>query len=62
VDVNGETITLLNHPLSYDGHVPDFRGFALKPGADTRAVLEESGLSSAEINKLLVDKVIFSSE
>ncbi len=62
VCVNGETVKVLNHPLSYDGQVPGFRGFALKPGADTRAVLEENGLSSAEINALLADKVAFSSE
>lgn len=62
VSINGETMTLLNHPLSYDGLVPDFRGFALKPGSDTRAVLEESGFSPAEVNNLLADKVAFSSE
>lgn len=61
VEVNGETIKLLTHPLRYDGEVPPFGGFALTPGADTRAILESSGFSGAEVEELLRDKVAFAS-
>jgi crotonobetainyl-CoA:carnitine CoA-transferase CaiB-like acyl-CoA transferase len=60
VAVNGETIKLLNHPLRYDGRVPDCRGFALQPGADTRTILADAGFSAGEIGELLADKIAFS--
>lgn len=61
VEVDGETIKLLTHPVRYDGEVPPFRGFALTPGADTRVILESSGFSGDEINELLRDRVAFAS-
>jgi len=57
--VNGETIKLLNHPLRYDGRIPDACTFALQVGADTRAVLKEAGFGDAEICDLLDAKVAF---
>jgi crotonobetainyl-CoA:carnitine CoA-transferase CaiB-like acyl-CoA transferase len=43
VDVRGEKVTLINHPLRYDGEVPAFHGFPLEPGAESLEVLAELG-------------------
>jgi crotonobetainyl-CoA:carnitine CoA-transferase CaiB-like acyl-CoA transferase len=59
VPVNGETATLVSHPVRYDGQVPPFRGFALAPGADSRAILSDAGFSSNEVTELIRDKVVF---
>ena len=59
VPVNDATITLLNHPVRYDGKVPEFKGFALQPGEHTRDVLGDHGLSDADIEGLLKDGVVF---
>jgi crotonobetainyl-CoA:carnitine CoA-transferase CaiB-like acyl-CoA transferase len=59
VPVNGEMAKLVGHPLRYDGKASEIRGFALTPGADTHAVLEEAGYSGAEIAELLRNKVAF---
>jgi crotonobetainyl-CoA:carnitine CoA-transferase CaiB-like acyl-CoA transferase len=52
-------VTLLNHPIRYDGKVPEFKGFALRPGENTRDVLGDNGLSADEIEALLKDGVVF---
>jgi crotonobetainyl-CoA:carnitine CoA-transferase CaiB-like acyl-CoA transferase len=62
VAVNDETIRLVNHPNRYDGKVPEFRGFALAPGADTHSVLEQAGFQSAEIGELIRDNVAFAAQ
>lgn len=54
----GKAFTVLNHPVSYDGALPAVRHFAETPGADTRAILERVGFSSAEIDRLAAEKVI----
>jgi crotonobetainyl-CoA:carnitine CoA-transferase CaiB-like acyl-CoA transferase len=59
VPVNDATVTLLNHPIRYDGKVPEFKGFALQPGEHTRDVLGDNGLSADEIEALLKDGVVF---
>jgi crotonobetainyl-CoA:carnitine CoA-transferase CaiB-like acyl-CoA transferase len=59
VQINGKSATLVNHPVKYDGEVPEYKGFALKPGADSRAVLQEAGLSPPEITDLIQGKVVF---
>lgn len=59
VTVNGETIKLLSHPMRYDGETPGVGTFALRPGADTREVLEQAGFGAAEIRALLDAKVAF---
>lgn len=58
VDVNGETVTLVNHPNRYDGEVPAFKGFALAPGAHSRELLTESGFDESEIDALLQAGVV----
>lgn len=57
--VHDATVKLTSHPLRYDGAVPEFHGFALTPGAHTRAVLADAGYGEAEIAELLNDKVAF---
>ena len=59
VPVNDATVTLLNHPVRYDGKVPEFKGFALQPGENTRDVLGDNGLSDDEIEALLNEGVVF---
>ncbi|MCF3935211.1 CoA transferase [Acuticoccus sp. M5D2P5] len=58
VPVHDDTIRLLNHPLRYDGKVPDHRPFALEQGANTREILENFGFGSSEINSLFDAGVI----
>ena len=62
VQVNGETATLVSHPVRYDGKVPPFRCFALAPGADSRSILADAGFSSKEVTELIRDKVVFEPE
>jgi crotonobetainyl-CoA:carnitine CoA-transferase CaiB-like acyl-CoA transferase len=59
VPVNGATVTLLNHPVRYDGKVPAFKGFALRPGENTRDVLRDNGLTADEIEALVKEGVVF---
>lgn len=62
VPVNDAMVTLVNHPLRYDGKVPGFKGFALRPGENTRAILAENGLAADEIEDLLQAGAVFSPE
>lgn len=62
VAVNGETIKLLNHPMRYDGKLPEACAFALRPGADTRDVLQQAGFRDAEIHELLASQVAFAAD
>lgn len=62
VDVNGETVTLVNHPNRYDGKVPEFKGFALAPGAHSRELLAENGFDDSEIATLVQKGVVHGPE
>lgn len=62
VDVNGETVTLVNHPNRYDGKVPGFKGFALAPGAHSRELLAENGFDESEIAALVQKGVVYAPE
>jgi crotonobetainyl-CoA:carnitine CoA-transferase CaiB-like acyl-CoA transferase len=53
VDVRGERATLINHPLRYDGEVPDFHGVPLEPGADSLEILAELGYEDAARRRLI---------
>jgi crotonobetainyl-CoA:carnitine CoA-transferase CaiB-like acyl-CoA transferase len=57
----GETaapVTLVNHPVLYDGETAQVRLAPQQLGAQTREVLAELGLGPAEIEALALDKVI----
>lgn len=56
--VNGETATVLSHPVRYDGHAPAMRRMPVELGADTREVLAEAGWSTGDIEALVRDGVI----
>jgi crotonobetainyl-CoA:carnitine CoA-transferase CaiB-like acyl-CoA transferase len=55
VDVRGEKVTVINHPLRYDREVPAFRRVPLAPGADSLEVLAELGYD-AEARRRLVEQ------
>jgi crotonobetainyl-CoA:carnitine CoA-transferase CaiB-like acyl-CoA transferase len=54
----GEPVTLVNHPALYDGQAAEVRLPPQRLGAQTEEVLREIGLSPAEIEALVRDKVI----
>lgn len=58
IEVNGIPVTLVDHPLRYDGQAPPPPRFALEPGADSAAILAESGYGPEEIAGLLADGVV----
>jgi crotonobetainyl-CoA:carnitine CoA-transferase CaiB-like acyl-CoA transferase len=59
VPINGQSATLVSHPIRYDGTVPPYKHIALAPGADSRAILEGASFSTVEITDLIRDKVVF---
>jgi crotonobetainyl-CoA:carnitine CoA-transferase CaiB-like acyl-CoA transferase len=57
----GETaapITLVNHPVRYDGEAAESRLPPQRLGAQTREILIELGLSVSEIESLVRDGVV----
>ena len=58
IDVLGEKVTVVNHPIRYNGEVPGFRHMAIKPGEHTREILAELGYGNPEIDKLIERKVV----
>jgi crotonobetainyl-CoA:carnitine CoA-transferase CaiB-like acyl-CoA transferase len=58
VDVNGEIATVINHPLRYDGKVPEIRKFAFDLGEDTIEILEELGYGPEEIESMMRAKTV----
>ncbi len=59
VPVGSQTATLVNHPLRYDGEVPELRHLAIEAGEDGRDILADLGYSPGETKSLIDDKVIF---
>ena len=55
-------ITLLNHPVLYDGQAAEVRLPPQRLGAQTAQILQEIGVSTAEIEALTQDKVIATTE
>lgn len=51
--VGGETVTVINHPIRYDGAPPPCKGVALKAGQHTREVLAGLGFATDEIDGLI---------
>ena len=56
--VEGAPITMLNHPLRYDGAAPPVRFAPQKLGMQTREVLGELGYGADEIDALLAAKAV----
>lgn len=57
-EVNGHPVVLVNHPIRYDGQVPDLRikGYAI--GEHTREILGEHGLTQEQIDGLFARGVV----
>lgn len=58
VDVNGETATLVNHPLRYDGQVPALRHLALELGQHSREILAELGYTDEAIDAFIAEGIV----
>jgi crotonobetainyl-CoA:carnitine CoA-transferase CaiB-like acyl-CoA transferase len=58
----GTAVTLLSHPVRYDGRTPDVTRVPQPLGAQTREVLAEIGLSPSEIDELVARKVVVTAE
>ncbi len=58
VDVNGETAVLVNHPLRYDGEVPELHTLSMQIGSHTAEILRGIGLGEAEIARLFAEKIV----
>jgi crotonobetainyl-CoA:carnitine CoA-transferase CaiB-like acyl-CoA transferase len=58
VDINGSEVTLVNHPVRYDGDVLPLRRLALRPGQDTLEILGELGYSDADVATLEEHKAV----
>jgi crotonobetainyl-CoA:carnitine CoA-transferase CaiB-like acyl-CoA transferase len=57
-DLNGTPVKLVAHPLRYDGATPQIRMMPVRPGCDSRAILGESGFTTAEIDQLVDERVV----
>jgi crotonobetainyl-CoA:carnitine CoA-transferase CaiB-like acyl-CoA transferase len=57
--INGQSATLVSHPMRYDGRVPSYKHIALAAGADSRMILEGAGFNTGEITGLIRDRVVF---
>lgn len=52
IEVNGEPATVVNHPLRYDGQVPELRTFAFDIGQHTSEVLSSLGYTDEQVQDL----------
>jgi crotonobetainyl-CoA:carnitine CoA-transferase CaiB-like acyl-CoA transferase len=57
-EVNGRPVVLVNHPIRYDGRVPDLRIKAYAVGEHTREILTEQGYTPAQIDELFARGVV----
>ncbi len=58
VEVNGQTATLISHPLSYDGQRPGVRTMPLYPGAHSAEILDELGVAPERQEALVREGVV----
>ncbi|MGH6681052.1 MAG: CaiB/BaiF CoA transferase family protein [Bradyrhizobium sp.] len=56
--VGGVAVTLVNHPLRYDGEIPPLRVKAVRIGENTREILSEMGLTGNQIDDLVRRRVV----
>jgi crotonobetainyl-CoA:carnitine CoA-transferase CaiB-like acyl-CoA transferase len=59
VPIGDETATLVNHPLRYDGEVPELRHVAFRCGEDGRAILTDLGYEPGKIDDLFAAGALF---
>ena len=59
VPIGTEKATVVNHPLRYDGAVPELRHIALNCGEDGRDILSEIGFDSARVDDLFANGALF---
>jgi crotonobetainyl-CoA:carnitine CoA-transferase CaiB-like acyl-CoA transferase len=59
VPVGRSKATLVNHPLRYDGKVPELRHLATRCGQDGRSILAEIGYSDDRIRELSANGAIY---
>ena len=57
-DVEGRPVVLVNHPIRYDGQVPELRIKAYAVGAHTREILAEHGYSQGQIDDLFARGIV----
>ncbi|MDB5363691.1 MAG: Racemase, partial [Rhodospirillales bacterium] len=53
VEIHGKPVTIVNHPLRYDGKVPGYRGLPLTPGSDSLEILAELDYRPEEAQELV---------
>jgi crotonobetainyl-CoA:carnitine CoA-transferase CaiB-like acyl-CoA transferase len=59
VPVGNQTATLVNHPLRYDGEIPELRHLAIEAGEDGRDIMADLGYSASETEALIDAEIIF---
>lgn len=57
-EVNGRPVTLVNHPIRYDGQVPELRIKGYAVGEHTRDILAENDYTAAQIDDLFARRVV----
>ena len=55
---DGRTATLVNHPLRYDGKLPEYRRMPFTAGEHSREILTELGYGRAEIESFVAGEVV----
>ena len=58
----GAPVTLVGHPVRYDGAPPPITRVPPALGAETREICAELGLTAAEIDRLLAERVLAASD
>ena len=58
VPVGNSTATLVNHPIRYNGKVPEMRRLTLLPGENSREIMGELGYGQPEIDALVEAGVV----
>jgi crotonobetainyl-CoA:carnitine CoA-transferase CaiB-like acyl-CoA transferase len=56
--VGDRNVTLVSHPLRYDGASPEIRRMPLEPGCDSIAILAECGFDDDTIDRLVAEGVV----
>ena len=57
---DGRTATLVNHPLRYDGALPEYRRMPVTAGEHSREILAELGYGREEIEGFVASEVVVS--